>query len=278
MTYNGISQGSQKMAVPVHMRGYYGYYTATSVLNLDDTDPACVKFTYTPDPARSVRSNGGSPAVVEVVHVIDPLVSVLRYDGPTATDDQSDLDDTIAYSRFYGGLMVESVTGTYGSTTCTTAADIAVQVNTESIPSGSSQGGSILGSDVGTATNSITLPIILSDFYGYYTSAQILNLTDGDLTCTVTYTSGPESAVPNHTKAYPHTIPANGLIDLYEGTSGGQRGDINTDSEWCAGSSCRFLGAAKITCNGAIVSFTNEERDINNKDSMYSWNDFGIAP
>jgi len=278
MTYNGISEGSTEMAVPVHMRGYWGYYTATTVLNLDETEPACVKFTYTPDAARSVRTDGLAPEAVEVVHVIDPLISLMRYDGPPATDDQSDLDDDVAYDKFYGGLMIESVTGTFGDTTCSTASEIAVQVNTESIATGSSQGGSILGSDVATATNSATLPIILSGFHQYYTSTQLLNLTDGMLTCDVTYTSGPESSVPNHSKLYTHTIPANGLIDLYEGESGGKRGDINTDPEWCSGGECLFLGSAKVECDGPIVSFTNEERNINYKDSMYSWNDFSLVP
>lgn len=279
MTYNGITEGSTMQAVPVHMRGYYGYYTATTVLNLDETLPACVKFTYTPNADRSLRSDGGdASAVVEVVHVIDPLMSILRYDGTTATDDQSDLDDDIPFTRFYGALAIESVTGTYGETTCATAVPVAVQINTESIPTGSSQGGSTLGSDVNMATTSVSLPIILSDFYTYYTSTQILNLTGAEITCEVTYTSGPESSVPGHTATYTHTIPANSLIDLYEGTGGGERGDINTDAQWCASGACRFLGAAVVTCDGDIVSFTNEERNINLKDSMYSWNDFNVLP
>ena len=215
---------------------------------------------------------------MEVVHVIDPLMSALRYDGTTATDDQSDLDDDIPFTRFYGALAIESVTGTYGETTCATAVPVAVQINTESIPTGSSQGGSTLGSDVNMATTSVSLPIILSDFYTYYTSTQILNLTGAEITCEVTYTSGPESSVPGHTATYTHTIPANSLIDLYEGTGGGERGDINTDAQWCASGACRFLGAAVVTCDGDIVSFTNEERNINLKDSMYSWNDFNVLP
>lgn len=278
MTYNGISGGSTAQAVPVHMRGYYGYYTATTVLNLDSTLPACVKFTYTPNPDRSVRTDNVAPEVVEAVHVIGPQVSVMRYDGPTATDFQSDLDDAKPYSRFYGALKVESITGSFEGTTCGTAVPIAVQVNTESIPTGSSQGGSTLGSDISKATNTVSLPIVLSDFYNYYTSTQVLNLTGVDNVCTVTYTSGPESSVPNHTASYDHTIPANSVIDLYEGASGGKRGDINTDPQWCASGACRFLGAAKVVCAGNIVSFTNEERPVNLKDSMYSWNDFNVTP
>lgn len=273
MTYNGTIAGSKQIAVPVHMRGYYGYYTATQILNLSQTENACVKLTYRPSGTSNVRIDGQAVGPVEVVKVIKPMMSLQRYDGATASASQSDL---LGYSRFYGALTVSSVTGTYGGVTCSSQPDLAVQVNTESIPTGSSQGGSILGSDLSKASRTLSLPIVLSNFYGYYTSSQLMNATNGTITCQVSYTSGPESAVPGVKKTYTHTIAPYAMIDLYEGLSGAPRGDINTDPSWCASGSCRFLGSAVVTCNGNVVSFTNEEKDVPGKDSMYSWNDFNL--
>jgi hypothetical protein len=271
MSFNGVTAGATKVMVPSHMRGYYGYYTATQILNLSTTKMACVRLTYTPDTTRSTRLDGQPATPVTVEKTIKPMVGLQRYDGATASAAQSDLLD---FSQFYGTLLVESITNSI----CSTAQELAVQVNTESIATGSSQSGAIMGIAANKATTALSLPNILSNYYGYYTSTQIMNIEDFPVTCTVKYTSGPKSAVPNFSKTYTHNIPANSVIDLYEGTSGRIRGDINTDRAWCASGACRFLGSAQVTCTGRVVSFTNEEKDINGKDSMYSWNDFNITP
>jgi len=277
MTYNGVASGAVKLAVPNYMRTYYEYYTALTISNMDATNPACVRLTYTPDPTQSKKVNGTPIDVnqdtVVVEHVIPPLNSLLRFDGFTATDDQSDLDDLVNYSQFFGTVQVESFIGSIGSTTCSSAVNLAGIINIESRRDRNSQGGSFNAIDVSSATNTIIAPIILADYYGYYTNLTIQNTTNLAGTCTFTYMSGPDSSVPNQQKSYTHPITPFGQITIYEGRKGTPRGDINTDPFWNSASGRRFIGAAKIVCDSGVkvVGFTNEEKDIMYIDSMYTF-------
>lgn len=278
MTYNGVTSGAVKLAVPNYMRTYYEYYTALTISNMDATKPACVRLTYTPDPVQSKKADGtpvdANSDTVVAEHVIPPLNSLLRFDGFTATDDQSDLDDTINFSQFFGTVQVESFVGTVGSTTCSSTVNLAGIINIESRRDRNSQGGSFNAIDVSSATNTIIAPIILADYYGYYTNLTIQNTTGISGNCTFTYTSGPDSSVPNQQKSYIHPITPYGQITVYEGRKGTPRGDINTDPFWSSASGRRFIGAAKIVCDSGVkvLGFTNEEKDIMYIDSMYTFN------
>ncbi len=272
MTYNAFHDGSTSVAVPIHMRGYYGYYSTIVIANTSTTTAANVQLTYNADPTKSVTAAGSTTASFTVTHSIDPQSALMLYDGPGATDAQSDLDTTPHnFTQFYGSVLADSLN----------AVPVVVQVNVEWIKTkngapADDQAGSYNGIPVSTATQDIVIPVILADYYGYYTNLGIMNTTGSDGTCTVTYTSDATySSVPNHTASYDHPLPANGIFSVYEGRKGGQEnGDINHDTQWRSGANKRFIGAASVHCTVNAVAYVNEESDILGKDSMYTFNTF----
>jgi len=262
MTYNGFHSGSTHIADPNHMRGYFGYYSNLQIANPSTSATAHVNITYTPSGTYNVPVGGGSVVPVTVSHNILPQTSLQRYDGPTSTVDQSDLFNF--YTRFYGSVDI------------TSDIPVVAQINIEATATGDDQGGSFTGIPVDTATTKIVLPVVLADYYGYYTTSIIQNVTGVDGSCNITYTSdGINSAVKNHSATYTHALPANGSFSVYEGRKGGQEvGDINHDTQWRSGSNKQFIGAATVVCTVNAVAFQNEEKDILRKDSMYTFNTF----
>lgn len=263
MTYNGTASGTTDIAVPNYMRGYWGYYSTLLVANPSTSQTAHVTLTYTPDVDKSVVSSG-SIGPVTVTHDVAPQTALTRHDGLTATDAQSDLDDNPVYTRFFGSIAISS--------------DIPVvaQVNVEAVQSGDDQAGSFNGIPVSSATQNIVVPVILADYYSYYTTLIVQNTTGTAGSCDVTYTSdGVYSAVKNHSATYTHSLPANGSFTVYEGRKGNlEIGDINHDPQWRSGGKQQFLGAASISCTVNAVAFVNEESDITQRDSMYTFNTF----
>jgi hypothetical protein len=261
MTYNGFASGATDIAIPVHMRGYFNYYSTMLVANPSASATAHVNITYTPTGAYNVVSSG-TVGPVTVPYDIAPQTALTRYDGPGATDAQSDLDDSPVFTRFYGSARITS--------------DIPVVVleNTEAVATGDDQAGSYNGIPIADATQDIVSPVIASSFYGYYTTLVVQNATATAGSCSVTYTSdGTYSAVLNHSAVYTHALPANGAFTVYEGTKGGKSGDINLDpANW--GASTRFLGAAAIHCTVNAMAIVNEESDVSLRDSMYTFNTF----
>lgn len=268
MTYNGFTGGATKVAAPSYMRNYYGYYTTLLVANPSATATAQVTITYTPDTSQSYYNEmepGSTIGPVVVNYNILPQTALTRYDGPGATDGQSDLDDPPrAYRKFFGSVLVES------------DIDVVVQVNVEARADGDGQAGSYNGIPVEEATQDVVAPVILADFYGYYTTLIVQNTTATTSTCVITYTSdNTYSAVKNQSKSYTHALPANGSFTVYEGRKGGlEIGDINHDTFWRAGGQRQFIGAATIHCGVPVVAFVNEESDIPRRDSMYTMNTF----
>jgi hypothetical protein len=271
MTYNGFAGGSMEIAAPSYMRGYYGYYTTLLIANPDETTTANVDITYAPNTTESFYNEaapGSTIGVVEVSYAIPPQTALTRYDGPPATDGQSDLDDHDttghAYTKFFGSVTVES------------DIDVMVQVNVEAEATGDAQGGAYNGISLAEASQDVVAPVILADFYGYYTTMVVQNTIDTAGTCHITYTSDDTySARPNESKTYEHALPASGSFTVYEGRKGGQEvGDINSDTDWRLGGQKQFIGAASLSCTVPVVAFVNEESDITMRDSMYTMNTF----
>jgi hypothetical protein len=269
MTYNGFSDaGAMEVSVPNYMRNYFGYYTTLLVANPSDTMSATVELTYTPaetSPGADYNVCDPAPcAPVTATHVIPPGGSITRYDGPPATDAQSDLDDDPNFVTFFGPVAISS------------NQPVVAQINIEAIATGPAQAGSYNGIPSASATGEIVVPVILADYYGYYTTMIVQNATGTAGTCQVTYTSDTVySAVPGHTETYNHDLPANGAFTVYEGRAGGQEiGDINSDPAWRNGTAMEFIGAAVVTCDVDVIAFVNEEVDTNGVDSMYTMNTF----
>ena len=273
MTYNGFTGGSTKVAGPSYMRGYYGYYTTVLVANPDLSATANVTVTYNPDTSETYYNEvepGSTIAPVTVNHTIAPQKALTRYDGYDATDGQSDLDDAPnAYIKFFGSIVVES------------DIPVMVQVNVEAQSTGDGQAGSYNGIPTSEGSQNLVVPVILADFYGYYTALIVQNTTGTPGTCDVTYTSdGDYSAVQNHNETYSHSLAADGSFTVYEGRKGNvEDGDINSDpATWESGGNKQFIGSATISCSVPVVAFVNEEADVAQQDSMYTFNTFATTP
>ena len=262
-SYNGFpSSTDTDIAAPQIMRGYFGYYTTMTIANPSDSQTAAVQIIYTPSGAYNTVTSG-SVGPVSVNYNIDPNTALTRYDGPDSKVAQSDLNN---YSRFFGSAEIKSTNGV----------PIVVEVNIEAVSTGDDQAGAYDGASIASATQNIVAPTIAADYYGYYTTMTVQNVTGVTGSCSVSYTSDSTySAVKNQSKAYNHTLPANGAFTVYEGRKGGQQvGDINSDVFWQSGGQKQFIGSASITCTVNAVAFVNEEKDISQKDSMYTYNAF----
>ena len=160
--------------------------------------------------------------------------------------------------------------------------DVVVQVNVESQAGATkdSQAGSYNGIPVADGTYKLSAPVILADFYGYYTNLVVQNVDTSGGTCSITYTSDDVySAQKTTSKAYNHSIGLDGSFTVYEGRKGGQEiGDINSDVAWRSGGAQQFIGAASIVCDVKVVGFVNEEKDVLGYDSMYTMNTFNLEP
>jgi len=263
-TYNGFDAGATAIGAPVYMKGHFGYYASLTIGNPSTTTDANVQIKYTADSVYSLpASERGKTTTVN--YTIKPGTALVRYDGPTATAAQSDLG---AYTQFFGAVMV------------TSDIPVVVMVNQEATTAAGAQSGTYNGAAISGATTKISVPLIQADFYGYYTSLTIQNTTGTAANVQITYTSdGVYSAQKNKSKTYNHTIPANGMVNIYEGRKGGlEIGDINSDAFWRDGSNWKFNGSAIITSDQPIIAFVNEEKDVGGKDTMYTYNAFNLTP
>lgn len=268
MSYNGFTdEGSTSINLPAVLRGWYGYYTNITIANPSSSTTAHITITYTPG-AGSVPAAGSTSDPFSVDYSIAPQTSLNRYDGPTGTTvaDSDMVTAPHAFTQFYGSAVV-------------TSSDVPVValVNEEAVATGDDQAGSYNGIPTSSATQDIVIPVVLADYYGYYTNLVVQNVTGSAGSCQVTYTSDATySAVPNHSATYTHNLPANGTFVVYEGRKGGQEiGDINHDVQWRnASGQKQFIGAAAIQCTVSAISIVNEEKDVNQKDSMYTMNAF----
>ena len=257
MSYNGFAQGAPIVAVPQHLKNWYGYYGSLLIANPSPSQTASGSITYTPDP---INLPGKSP--VTVPFSVPPQSMLNRYDGPGATAQQSDLG---GFTRFIGSVQINSNIA------------VVVKENIEAVNPGAGQAGSYNGMAFTDATPKIYVPMIQADYYGYYTSLTVQNTTGAIGSCTITYYSDSQySDVKNQSKSYSHTLPANGSFNVYEGHGSygtTYTGDINTDTFWRAGSGKKFIGSAIVDCGStAAVAYVNSEKDIANADSMYTFN------
>lgn len=264
-TYNGFKSGAQEILVPQYMRGYYGYYSNIGISNPSSSQTAIVDIIYTPSGTSNVVGPGETVQTVTVSHTIAPQTTLVRYDGPTASDVQSDLDDSPNYSRFYGAVKV------------TSDIDVVVLASVES----SSIVGSFNGIPVPDATEDVVFQEINADYWGYYTTIVVQNATGTAGSCDITYTSdGTYSGVTNHSETYTHALPANGSFTVYEGHGAGGNqfdGDINSDPVWGTELNRKFLGSATMNCDVDVVAFISLQGSIAD-DAVYTFNAVNKAP
>lgn len=278
MAYNGFNTGSTKLISPTGMRGFFSYYTALTITNMSATNKACVRLTYYPDLVQSSLlrrvDNSTTFSPVSKEFVVDAKNVLLRYEGGDSSTSQSDLMGV--YTRFTGSVLIESFAGTVSGTTCT-AEPLSAIVNVEATSGATSpnQAGSFNAIDVAGATNTVVAPVVLANYYGYYTTLVITNTTATAGSCVITYTSGTGTTNgAGLSKSYTRPLPANGTLMIYEGAAD-SRSDLNTDTAFWGS---RFIGSAQVVCKDsgnapiAIAAFVNEEKNQNGIDSMYTMN------
>ena len=178
LSYSGVGAGSTKSISPTALRGWFNYYSNLTISNTSATTAACVRLTYNPDLSQSAyiqKIGGGAPTPVTVQFAIDPSTALIRYEGADSSASQSDLSAT--YTRFAGSVIIESITGTVGSTTCSTAIPVVSNMNVKSKAGASftNQAGSTNAIPVANATSKVVIPVVLAKYYGYYTTITMAN-------------------------------------------------------------------------------------------------------
>ena len=266
-TYNGIATGADTLLIPAYMRDYYGYYVALVIANPGSV-AATVDITYTNG------ANGTTPGdVVTGQHTIPAGENITIYDGPGT--DVTDLSPT--YPNDDGGA-----TKFFGTALIKSNQPVVAMVNQESVAASGAQAGTYNGMAVTEGSQKISVPLIQSDFYGYYTSLTIMTVDGTEANLEITYTSdGTYSAVQNHSETYAVTT-SGGFLNRYEGSSAtAAQSDLLDDTAWESGGSGRFIGSAVIQVTGGgpnIVAFVNSESGTaagaGTTDSMYTYNAF----
>ncbi len=265
-SYNGFNAGDTTLIVPAYLRNWYEYYASLTIANPGAT-AANVTLTYTPGP-------GSSPATAITANKTVPAgQSINIYDGPTGT---SDLSSAYAYgtnNRFFGTVKIVS------------NVPVVAMVNQEATAKAGNQAGAYNVAGAAEGTKKISVPLIQSDFYGYYTSLTIATVDGSDAQLRITYTSDNQySAVKNTSKPYTMST-VNGVLNRYEGKSASAaQSDILDDAAWKSGGQGRFIGSAVVeVISGAnIVAFVNSESNTApnaaTRDSLYSFNAFNVQP
>lgn len=268
-TYNGFGGGgSTNLLLPAYMRNYYDYYAATVIAN-PGTEDATVDLTYTNGP------KGNSPTgqeVVEGTHTVPAGESITIYEGQT--DESSDLYDA--------GYEWGSDYSFFGTLAISSTQPVVAMVNQEATSSKGAQAGTYNGMGAAEGSSKVSVPLIQSDFYGYYTSLTIMTVDGGEAELEITYTSDTEySSVQGHSETYTLST-TDGFLNRYEGpTATSDQSDILDDTAWeDASGNRKFIGSAviEVTSGSNIVAFVNSEsgtaEGASSTDSMYTYNAF----
>jgi hypothetical protein len=271
-TYNGFGgEGSTDLLLPAYMRNYYGYYAATVIAN-PGTEDAVVDLTYTNGP------QGTSPTgqeVVEGTHTVPAGESITIYEGES--DTTSDL-----YNAGYDWGSTDPTYRFFGTVAISSTQPVVAMVNQEARSQNGAQAGTYNGMATSEGSSKISVPLIQSDFYGYYTSLTIMTVDGGEADLEITYTSDTTySAVQGQSKTYSLST-TNGFLNRYEGSAAtADQSDLLDDADWADGDGNReFIGNAviEVTSGSNIVAFVNSESGTaagaDSTDSMYTYNAF----
>lgn len=270
-TYNGFSNtGGTTLVVPAYLRNFYNYYASLTIAAPGTTD-ANVKLTYTPGTLTT-----GPTAQIVANHTVPAGKSITIYDGPgTGASDLSTAYPNGSANRFFGTIKIES----------TNSVPVVAIINQEATSAAGNQAGAYNAASATEGTKKISVPLIQSDFFGYYTSLTIATVDGTDAQLKITYTSdGTFSSVKNTSKSYTMST-VNGVLNRFEGaTATAAMSDILDDAAWKSGGTGRFIGSAviEVVSGSNIVAFVNSESSsapqASTRDSLYSFNAFNTNP
>lgn len=257
------------MILPAYLRNWFNYYASLTIANPGGSD-ADVTVQYIPD--------SGDPLVtptqqINANHTVPAGESITIYDGPTGSSDISGSYQYGTNQRFFGSVKVIS----------NNDVPVVAMVNQEATEAAGNQAGAYNSMAAASGSQRISVPLIQSDFFGYYTSLTIASVDGSNPQVRITYTSDNEfSSVQGQTRQYTHTL-SNGFLNRYEGAGvEAARSDILSDPAWESGGTRRFIGSAtiEVISGSNIVAFVNSESNTapqaGTRDSMYTFNAFNL--
>lgn len=255
-TYNGFSTGATELVCPSILRSHYRWYTSLSIANPSLSQTANVTITYYADNQYSLPESLRGTTVVKT-YTINPGKALTRYDGTGASPTTDpNLSDLTSFTQFFGTVRVVS--------------DIPVvaKVNQEN-DGGNAEAYNCI--DASTASKKVVVPLIQADFYGFYTSLTIQNMSASTGVLTITYTSDGTYSNPTNTSIQvTRNIGPYGQYNSWEGGIS-TTGDVHNSGRFT-----RFNGSAVIESNVPIVAIVNEEKKASGADYGYSFNTINI--
>lgn len=154
-SYSGFTSGSTQLFAPSLLKNYFGFNSAITIQNVHASQNAVGTLTY---------SNG----IVENFNLV-----------PGAAKDYFQPNNPSLPSGNSGGLFAAKVVITSGS---------VVGLVSQSVPSGT---GSFASYNVpASASSSVNIPSILSDYYGYFSAVTVQNTGSTSTNVTINYANG----------------------------------------------------------------------------------------
>jgi hypothetical protein len=276
-TYNGYTATSGtgvKLIAPGYMRNYYGYYASLTISNPNASD-AQIKLTYMSD------GNYSNPKNTQVIatHTVPAGKSINIYDGPpySAVTDLTAKFPADSSHKFFGTVLIES----------TNAVPVQALINQESIMKSGNKAGSYNAMAATEGTKKISIPLVQSGFWGYFTSITVMTVDGTEASLKITYTSDSVlSSAKGVSKSYTMST-VNGFLNRYEApTALAGQYDILNDPTFLSGGQHKFIGSAviEVLSGPAIVAYVNSESvPISGysgvgRDTMYTFNAFNLTP
>lgn len=178
--YNAYVSGAQTVYAPALYNAYYGYVSALTVQNIDSS-AADVTITY---------SNGETENVT-----LEPRTAREYYQPNNSA------------------LPTGNTNGVFSAKVeCTNGQDIVVLVNIQKNDKGYLA--SYNGPDA--ATDSVNAPVVLKEFYGWYSAVTVQNVGTAATNITITYAS-----TGNPTRIF-NDVPPNGTVNIIQLEAAGE--------------------------------------------------------
>ncbi len=245
LVYDGFTAGGTNVALPLIMKGNYGWYTAFQIQNTSSTNTANGTITFKAGAGSDAGKVGTSVPVPFSIPANGSITKIQKAGDPT--------DSLGTFTRFVGAASITS----------DQAVTVIVNEHNMDAPSGQ-EGMSYSGFNVASATANINLPLIMKGNYGWYTSFQIQNTsTTTAATGTINYVAGPGSDAGKVGPSIPFTIPAGSSITKIQ-MAGNSSDDL--------GIFTRFVGSATITADQPIVTVVNEQQSGGTADVAMCYN------
>jgi len=173
-SYNAFTSGSQTLYVPANYKQYFGFGSALTIQNIDQSNNAAGTITY---------SDGTTE----------------NFDlAPNASQEFFAPNNASLPSGNTGGVFSAQVVATTGS---------IIGLVSLSQPDRPTERGDFGSYNVPSeAATTVNIPNILSDYFGYFSAVTVQNTGNAPTDVTITYPSGETRSFPN--------VPANGTINV----------------------------------------------------------------